>query len=539
MNSLILSAAESRLWRRASQYLDAGQVIAAQAALESLVQRVPHEPAIRMKLARVMLDRGLMRSATSHWLQLAKAPLPDDLQLVLQLVQCLCHVGEVGAARACLDHLEALPDVPAEQWAALAHSRSALGEIAAARAAIDRALTMGVDTPDEYYLQAALMQYGGDMLQAQAVLEGCLRRWPFYSGAAMALSKLRKQTPVSNHLDAWQERLRRIPAEAITDSDNLIRAEFGAALFKEFDDLGRFDEAWASLATSNVLMHALNPYDAAIETAVTDALITHSAGASDRDSDAAMKLGGPIPIFIVGLPRSGTTLLERMLSNHSEVVSAGEISDFLRQFHWATDTPPGDMVEALERGGEINHAELGRRYLQQTQWRAVGCKYYIDKLPANVQMVSFIRKALPQAVILHMVRDPMQVCFSNFRAMFGNTSAYSYDLHALAHYHGQYERLAACWRVQFPEQVLDVGYEHLVATPEAGLRQVLEHCGLTFEESCLRPEGNTAPVATPSSIQVREPIHMRSVAHWRNYAEPLEPLRIALEANRARARALG
>src|SRR5690606_20554046 len=130
-------------------------------------------------------------------------------------------------------------------------------------------------------------------------------------------------------------------------------------------------------------------------------------------------------------------------------------------------------------------------------------KYYIDKLPANIQMVAFIRRALPRALILHMVRDPMEVCFSNYRAMFGNASAYSYEFGALAHYYGEYRRLADHWRIAFPDDVLQVPYRTLVSAPEASLRRVLQHCGLAFEQACLHPEGNTAPVATPSNIQVR------------------------------------
>ncbi|WP_426690619.1 sulfotransferase family protein [Rhodanobacter ginsengiterrae] len=273
-------------------------------------------------------------------------------------------------------------------------------------------------------------------------------------------------------------------------------------------------------------MRALNPYDASIETAVTDALIRH---AGDAPARAAPQFTGPTPIFVVGMPRSGTTLLDRMLSNHPEVISAGEINDFMRQFHWAADVPAGGMLKAIEQSAQIDYAELGARYLKQTQWRAQGHRYYIDKLPANIQMVAFIRRALPHAVILHMVRDPMEVCFSNYRAMFGKVSAYSYDLQALAHYHGQYARLASHWREHLPEALLDVSYAELVRTPEASLRRVLQHCGLEFEAACLRPEGNVAPVATPSNIQVREPIHTRSLGQWRNYEEQLTPLLRMLE----------
>lgn len=519
------SAAESRLWRRARQYLDDGQLVAAQATLEALVQRVPDAAPARMELAQVMLQRGQLRAAASQLLQAAER-LPGDPATLVQLARHLCEVGEVQAARRCLDQLASLPDLPATLLAELAHMRSTLGEIPAASKALQQALAAGLDTPDEYYLHAMLLQFSGDLPAAEEVLRECLQRWPFFSGAVMALANLHKQTPTTQHLDRWQGQLQRIPVDGATAADKLVRAEFESAIFKELDDLGRHDEAWVALASSNALMHELNPYDRAIEQAVTDALIESAAAAAPTRSG---EFAGPTPIFIIGMPRSGTTLLDRMLSNHSQVTSAGEINDFMRQFHWAADVPPGGMLQAIRRSAQIDYAELGARYLQQTQWRAQGRAYYIDKLPANVQMVSFIRHALPHAPILHMLREPMDVCFSNFRAMFGNNSAYSYELDALAHYYGQYERLARRWRELFANDVLEVPYTDLVSSPEATLRRVLQHCHLDLEAACLHPEGNVAPVATPSSVQVREAIHTRSLGQWRRYARQLEPLRLLLE----------
>jgi hypothetical protein len=242
---------------------------------------------------------------------------------------------------------------------------------------------------------------------------------------------------------------------------------------------------------------------------------------------------GPTPIFIVGMPRSGTTLLDHMLSAHSAVTSAGEINDFHRQLHWLADVAPRgnqSLLKVLERTGQLDFDELGARYLMQTQWRAAGSKYFIDKLPINVRMVPFIRRALPRSPILHLVRDPMDVCYSNLKAMFGTASPYCYDMKAVSHYYGQYARLTNHWSAALPGAMLDVSYAGLVCDPQTTMRRVLAHCGLEIEAACLRPELNTSPVATPSSAQVRESIHTRSIAQWHRYAKHLEPLRQALAA---------
>ncbi len=400
---------------------------------------------------------------------------------------------------------------------------------------MDLAVAAGIDSQTEYYLHAMLLQFTGRLAEAEVLLLETLRRWPDYGDAAVILSNLRRQTVATNHLAFLQERLGRLPKGSTDMRAGLARAKFESAIFKALDDLGRHDEAWQALERSNALMHSFLPYDADSEAAVTDALIEVAATAMGGKAGSAT-FDGPMPIFIVGMPRSGSTLLDHMLSAHSAVTSAGEINDFQRQLHWVADIAPRgnpSLLKILERTGQLDVRELGARYLMQTQWRAQGRKYFIDKLPINIRMVPFIHRALPQAPILHLARDPMDVCYSNLKIMFGSASPYCYDMQAVSHYYGQYARLTNHWRKTLPDAMLDIPYASLVRDPEATMRQVLGHCGLEIEEACLRPELNTSPVATPSSAQVRESIHTRGIAQWRHYAKQLEPLRQALAAELA------
>lgn len=525
-----LHAAEDRLRRRAQQYLESRQLVAAQTTLETLLQRVPHDAVARVELSTVLLERGQLRASTRELLAVASRP-PDDAGLITQLVRRLYLCGETVAARDCLDHPALTRNPSGELLAVQAHLHWMLDDIPAALALIERAMLAGVDTPDEHYLHAMLFQFTGKMERAEAVLGACLGRWPTFSGAAMAQARLRRQTTESNHLDFLRTQLCRIPSNSTVAEDNLVRAEFEHALFKELDDLGQHAEAWAALERSNATMHAFNPYDADGEAAFTDAIIRQPLSGKGHSSKSSPAFDGPVPIFIVGMPRSGSTLLDRMLSNHSKVASAGEINDLLRQLQWLTDVPDSGAqrrLELINRSREIDFGELGARYLKQTQWRAQGRDYYINKLPTNFPFVDIIRRALPHAPILHTVRDPMDVCFSNLKAMFGNASAYSYDMASLAHYHGRYVRLMRHWHATLPDSLLDVSYASLVQQPEAVMRTVLAYCGLDLEEDCLHPERNTAPVATPSSAQVREAIHSRGIGDWQHYATQLEPLRRAL-----------
>ncbi|MEO8746094.1 MAG: sulfotransferase [Rhodanobacter sp.] len=521
---------EFALGRRARQLFEEQQFDTACALLESLAESVPDNPFVRMDFAAVLHRCGRLRDSTAQLLETARSACLDP-RFAIQLARGLSSGGEAVAARTLLDRLEALPDVPIPLLAEQAHVRWMMRDIPAARRMIDRAMAAGADNPREYHLQAMLMQFAGDLEEAADILSTCLQRWPLFGDAALAQANLRRQTEDTHHLDFLGRRLERLPSTAKVPAELANRAAFEAATFKELDDLGRHDDAWLALARCNDLMRKLNPYDADGESAVVDALIRVSRslgrGSEPHDSDAE----GPQPIFIVGMPRSGTTLLDRMLSSHSEVVSAGEITDFLRQLRWITDVPAlgmQDTLNAVERSVDVDLAELGGRYLSQTRWRAQGRRYYVDKLPTNIRMVAHIRHALPHARILHIVRDPMDVCFSNFSVMFGNISAYSYDQRGLAHYYGQYARLTRHWRTFVPDAMLDVTYADLVRHPEATLRTVLEYCGLAMEDSCLHPERNAAPAGTPSGVQVREPVHTRSLGRWQPYAQHLEVLRETL-----------
>ncbi|MDA3913042.1 MAG: sulfotransferase [Oleiagrimonas sp.] len=530
MTSGPVDVSEDRLRLTARQAVESGRLEAAQSSLESLLQHNPADAHARLALAQVVLQRGQLRAATGHLLHIVQA-LPNDAPLIIQLVPLLHLTGEIVAARSCLDHLARAPNPPPRVLAAQANLRWILGEIETAARWMDRAVQAGVDSPDERYLQALLHQFTGDMERAASELESCLQRWPGFGAAAVVLANLPTRESAQSRLAFLEAQLARIPEATGSVHEKRVRAEYASAFFTLLDGLGRQDEAWQALQQSNAVMHELLPYDAGEEVAIIDTILEAAASLCALGADAQPRHAGPMPIFIVGMPRSGSTLLERMLSNHSQVASTGEINDFMCQLHWTTDVAPGgmrSMQEIFRRSPGIDFAQLGARYLEQTQWRAQGNTHFIDKMLINIQAVPLIRRALPEAPILHLVRDPMDVCFSNLKANFGLSSPYSYDMLAMAHYHDQHARLVAQWHASQPGAMLDVHYSDLVHSPEATLRSVLAHCGLEPEVACLRPEHNTAPVATRSSPQVREAIHTRSIAQWQRYARQLEPLRKAL-----------
>jgi tetratricopeptide (TPR) repeat protein len=428
------------------------------------------------------------------------------------------RVGETVATRQCLAHPAIATCRDGSTLASLAHVQQMLGVHAEALALMDRARDCGFDNADFRYFRAIQLQFNGRLADAEQELEACLRMGPTYGRASLTLARLRKQTPERHHLAYIREQLARV------SQGTEHHAAFEFAQYKELEDLGRTDEAWTALQRANGIMHARLRHDADKERTLYEALM--SICDASFLTRVAVRHRGPRPIFIIGMPRSGTTVLDRILGNHSQVVSAGELSDFAHQLRRAADHPGKTLMDAglLDSLHSVDLEETGRRYLVQTQWRAAGAPCFVDKLPANYMIAGLIAKALPHAVFLHMSRDAMDVCFSNYRALFGDAYAYSYDLATLAAQHRLYQRLMSHWHAVLPGRILDVDYQALVATPEEVARQVLDFCGLPHEPGCTDLSRNPAPSATLSSTQVRERIHTRGIGEWRRYEAQLQSL---------------
>lgn len=513
-----------RVWLRAQRYIADGQITAARITLESLIQRDPRHVAGRMLLASVHLDEGHVREAAEQAIA-ASSMLPDDADAVATAVHCLMRIGETRAALDCLTRFDGVnKPLDGRQLTVLAHVYQMLGDHATGLVLMDRAQAQGYDNPDFRYFHALQMQFNGRVVDARHRLESCLQLGPTFGRASLALARMSKQTAGSNHIDYIRTQLHAV-AKGSED-----HASFEFALYKELEDLGHYEEAFAALERGNAVMYARMSHDVEREKALFEGikrLVT-----VDFMRGGGAKTEGPIPIFVVGLPRSGTTLLDRILDNHPDVVSTGERIDFPRQLRWVANRHGNELIDAalLERLPGVDYTQLGERYLAQTQWRAKGRLFFVDKLPANQMLLGLIHRALPQAPILHMVRDPMDICFSNYRALFGESYPYSYEKQALAAHYVQYRALMQHWHVVMPGRILDVPYTKLVHDPEAVLPHVFAHCGLRWVAGCSDLTRNTTAVNTLSSAQVREPIHTRTLGEWRRYERQLASVHDALQA---------
>jgi hypothetical protein len=301
------------------------------------------------------------------------------------------------------------------------------------------------------------------------------------------------------------------------------------ALGKELEDLEDWAASFAAYARGARHRRATLTFDEAAEERLF-ATVTRTYTAAwlaqqpPGDPD-------PGPIFVIGQPRTGTTLVERILAAHPMVHGAGELQQFgLAVRRLDGRGGPRLSAEVMARASGLDPARLGRAYLDGCARRRGTRARFVDKLPGNYLHLALILAALPNARIVHLVRDPMDACFASFKQLFADAYPHSYDQGEQARHFVRYHRLMAHWREAFPERFLDVRYEELVAEPERGTRRLLDFLGLPWEPACLEFHRLDAPVATASAMQVRQPAHTRSVGRWRRFAAQLAPMYETLAA---------
>ena len=306
------------------------------------------------------------------------------------------------------------------------------------------------------------------------------------------------------------------------------RAYYYFGIGKELEDLESWDEAFDAFRLGAEARRQTVEYDEAAEIEMFRFL------EGNFDSGwlgAATGHESTAPIFVLGQPRTGTTLLERIISSHSQVHSAGELQQFsLAVRRLSSHRAPRQFSTAFfAAAADIDPAKLGALYLETSQSMRGDAPRFVDKLPHNYLLIPLILRALPHAKIVHLVRDPMDACFASYKQLFGDACQHSYDLGETARHHARYLSLMDTWRKRFPGGFFDISYEDTVRDLETHTRALIDYLELPWEDSCLRFHENDEAVSTASAVQVREPVHERSIGRWRRYEQQLAPLRAALQ----------
>tara|TARA_R110000787_G_scaffold84205_1_gene180650 strand:- start:114 stop:1613 length:1500 start_codon:yes stop_codon:yes gene_type:complete len=376
-----------------------------------------------------------------------------------------------------------------------------------------------------HYNHGAALQFLGEMEAARDAYRRCLAIDPLETRALSSIVQITRQSPAENLVAELEA------AFAATKSDPDDALRIGHALAKAHEDLGDSIEALNWLHRAKAKKRVTIQHDPSADNALFDAarsVPTNLLGASGFETCA--------PIFIVGMPRTGTTLVDRILSSHSEITSAGELTDFGLCLKRLAATRSNYVLdpETLVAAAGLDLSALGEAYMESVSRTQDLSGRFIDKMPLNAFYTPIILAALPNARVICLRRHPADTVLSNYRQMFATSFSYynyAYSLEATAHYYVGFDRMMAGFARTLPDdRYCDVHYEHVVANIEGETRRLLDFCGVSFEFACLDFHENTAPVATASAAQVREPLYTGSVARWKRYAPGLKEALDILEA---------
>lgn len=509
-----------------------------QAARALIESRVPEADFLLREYLRRHPDHVLglrLRAEAAFWRQ-------KDAEAIALLTRCLeleefpgarfaralsrYRCGQAVAAQEDLEvALRAEPDNPAY--------RALLAAVLSKTSEIERTLGLYARLTDEYPLQPKLWMAYGHVLKASgrqpdsiAAYRRAIGLEPRLGEAWWSLANLKTVRFDAADIAAMQGQLQR------RDLANEDRLHFEFALGKALEDAGRYDESFRHYDSGNRLRLADTNYD--IETSTIN--LRRSQRLLTREFFAARTgLGctAPDPIFIVGLPRAGSTLIEQILSSHSQVEGTMELPDITDIARGIADRRQQkgdfDYLPLLEAIADAEWRGFGERYLATTRvHRKLGRLFFIDKMPNNFTHIGLIHLILPNARIIDARRHPLASCFSNFKQHFAMGQLFSYGLENIGRFYRDYVELMAHYDAVLPGRVHRVFYERMVEDTETEVRRLLDYCGLPFEEGCLRFHENQRVVRTASSEQVRRPIYKDGVDHWRHYERWLDPLKLAL-----------
>ncbi|MEO5565740.1 MAG: sulfotransferase [Luteimonas sp.] len=503
------------LRKRVDDSIDRNDWPSAAEALRQLLARTPGHSGLHVQLSYVESFLGHYRAAHQNALAAAGSP-PTGEQVAIDVMARLRTFNEMAALGAYMRRLGPPERIPVPLLLAAAAQFSYLNDHAQAMSLLDEAKRADPLYPATMLARAHVLMYLGRFDEARQDLQTCLVRAPTHPQLYWLLAQMGNATPEANHVVPIT-RLLQLPSLQLKDV-----ASLGYALHKQLEELGDVDGAWQALENACRAKRKLLTYDLRDSRELVDALIAMPVAPPAQ----ALPDAPCVPIFIVGMHRSGTTLLEQLLDGHSNVDAAGELYDFTSQMRNATDHHCKGAIDStiVGRAGGLDFDAVGRGYMAGVQWRLGKARYFTDKLPSNFLNIGFICRALPQAKILHMVRDPIETCFSNLRELFSEANPYSYDQVELAEYFLQYQRLMRHWHGAYPGRILDVSYAELTRDPERVLRGVASFCEFEFEPGMLDISSRSRGIATASAVQVRAGVIAREKPKWGPYAAHLQPL---------------
>ncbi|WP_051985987.1 tetratricopeptide repeat-containing sulfotransferase family protein [Pseudidiomarina salinarum] len=396
-----------------------------------------------------------------------------------------------------------------------------------AAALYQQALQLAPSDPTLLFNYGAMLRIVGELGLAEEMLDRAIALRPDDFEALQLRSGLRRWSAEDNHVAALQKQLAQL--EALDKPSPKAVVHLCYALAKELEDLGRYDESFAALKRGASLRRQHLNYKIDDDLATFEALLKVQKPSKPATAEQGLTERSPTPVFVVSLPRAGSTLLERMLGCAPGVHLAGELNQFPqaigRSLKAKLNTPPASRAEMVEATSMLDMAEVGHHYLGQLPALPAGTTHVVDKLPLNLLNVGFIAAALPRARIIYVRRNKLDHGYAMYKHLFAQAYPWSYDLAEISQYYDASARLMDHWSEQWPERICTIDYEELVANPEQESRRAFAHCGLNWSPEVLDfHKANKAASTTGSASQIRQPLHSRSVGLAEHYLEHLKEL---------------
>lgn len=545
-------------WRALADHLSAlGDTEGADGAFARQLKFASRDPRL-LEAGAALVDK---RCAQAE--QLLRAHLkqqPTDVAAIRILAEVVARLGRLGDSEVLLARcLELAPAFTAARYD-YAAALNRQGKEAQALAEVEQVLAQEPDNPSYRNLLATILGRIGEHGRAIATYEGVLAQYPQHPRAWMSYGHALKSA--GRHEDAIAAYRRAIelkpglgeswwslanvrtfrfgPEDIPAMQAELARAELGQAdryhfhfaIGKAFEDQGSWADAFSHYEQGNRLRRALFHYDAEENTnqVYRSKSLFSKAFFEERSGFGA---AAPDPIFIVGLPHSGSTLIEQVLSSHSAVERTTELPDVISIARVLGErkarSGESRYPEVLATLGAAEFRDLGERFIEQARiQRRSGAPFFIDRMPSNFAHIGLIHLMLPKAKIIDARRHPVGCCFSAFRQHFARGQPFSYSLDELGRYYRDYVELMAHFDAALPGRIHRVIYEHMIENPDAEIRGLLDYCGLPFEPDCLRLHDYRRAAQTTGSEQSRQPAYREAVDHWRHFESWLGPLQNAL-----------
>ncbi len=400
---------------------------------------------------------------------------------------------------------------------------SQLGEQREALVWYDRAVTRAPKNVAFRVNRANCCMYLGELDGAEAELRTVLEMQPENPNAHWILAGLRKAED-RRHV----EEMERYIKTGRNKPQSLAFLHYACG--KELEDLEDWDAAFAAFAAGAKARRSTIDYDEAAEIDMYEALERNFTADWLQAGDPGCD--DPSPIFVIGQPRTGTTLVERVITAHSQAHSAGELRQFGNAVRRLVDyrEPRRYSAKLMEQAADVDAKTLGEAYIETTRKLRGDTPRFVDKLPSNFLYLPVILKALPNAKVVHLRRNPMDACFSSFKQLFADAYLHSYEQREMARHHARYCRLLETWRERFGGRFFEITYEDVASNLEPNARALIDYLGLDWEDACLEFHKQKTAVTTASAVQVRKPAHTGSIGRWRRYEDQLEPMRTELES---------